>query len=98
MKLKLSKVAEFISASPPGSAFSEDLVAQAYSIDSRTIKAGDLFFAVKGERLDGHDFVDAALKNGAIAAVVSKDQAHRFGDQTRLLPVDDTLLALQTLA
>ena len=97
MKLKLSKVAEFISASP-GSAFSEDAVALAYSIDSRTVKAGDLFFAVKGERLDGHDFVDAALKNGAIAAVVSKDQVHRFGDQACLLPVEDTLVALQTLA
>jgi UDP-N-acetylmuramoyl-tripeptide--D-alanyl-D-alanine ligase len=97
MKLKLSKVAEFITAIP-GSSFPEDAIALAYSIDSRTVKAGDLFFAVKGERLDGHDFVDAALKNGAIAAVVSRDQAHRFGDETRLLPVEDTLVALQTLA
>ncbi len=98
MKLKLSKVAEFISASPAGAGFPEDTVALAYSIDSRTVKAGDLFFAVKGERLDGHDFVDAALKSGAIAAVVSKDQVHRFADQTRLLPVEDTLVALQMLA
>ena len=42
-----------------------------YSIDSRTIGAGDLFFAVKGERVDGHDFVETALKDGAVAAVVS---------------------------
>ena len=45
------------------------LVAQGYSIDSRTIGAGELFFAVKGERVDGHHYVAAALANGAVAAV-----------------------------
>ena len=44
--------------------------ATGYSIDSRTIAAGELFFAVKGERFDGHDFVAAAMERGAIAAVV----------------------------
>src|SRR4051794_38788045 len=71
MKLKLSKIAEFIAAD-----YTERLAAGAagdqsaigYSIDSRTIAEGQLFFAVKGERLDGHDFVDAALERGAIAA------------------------------
>ncbi|MFP5249298.1 MAG: Mur ligase domain-containing protein, partial [Acidobacteriota bacterium] len=37
------------------------LIATGYSIDSRTVGAGELFFAVRGERLDGHDFVAAAL-------------------------------------
>ena len=37
------------------------LVASGYSIDSRTVAEGELFFAVKGERLDGHDFVAGAL-------------------------------------
>jgi len=59
---------------------------------------GDLFFAVKGERLDGHDYVDQALKQGAIAAVVSKDQLPRYFEMPGLLAVDDTLVALQTLA
>jgi len=104
MKLPLSKIADFISAATHvGTAASAvrpdgDPIAQAYSIDSRTVKAGELFFAVKGERLDGHDFVDAALQSGAIAAVVRSDQAQRYADQTRILPVEDTLLALQTLA
>jgi UDP-N-acetylmuramoyl-tripeptide--D-alanyl-D-alanine ligase len=73
-------------------------VAHAYSIDSRTVRPGELFFAVKGERLDGHDFVEQALEKGAVAAVVRKDQLQRYPAKTRLLAVDDTLVALQTLA
>ena len=46
------------------------LVASGYSIDSRTIAPGELFFAVRGERLDGHDFLAAAFERGAVAAVV----------------------------
>jgi UDP-N-acetylmuramoyl-tripeptide--D-alanyl-D-alanine ligase len=95
VKLALSKIAEFISAR---SESRRDEVAQGYSIDSRTIGANDLFFAVKGDRLDGHDFVSEALDKGAAAAVVRKDQLHRYPDAPRLLAVDDTLVALQTLA
>lgn len=95
MKLPLSKISEFISASGE---FSAKAVAQGYSIDSRTIQPGQLFFAVKGERFDGHDFVSATLEKGAAAAVIRRDQAHRFASQKNLLAVDDTLAALQTLA
>jgi UDP-N-acetylmuramoyl-tripeptide--D-alanyl-D-alanine ligase len=95
MKLTLTKIAEFISAARD---FPRDEIAQGYSIDSRTIGNGELFFAVKGERLDGHDYVGAALERGAVAAVVRKDQLHRYSDGTHLLAVDDTLVALQTLA
>jgi UDP-N-acetylmuramoyl-tripeptide--D-alanyl-D-alanine ligase len=95
MKLPLSKIADFISA--PGD-FPREELALGYSIDSRTVSPGELFFAVKGERLDGHDFVDAALERGAISAVIRKDQLHRFSGNIKLLPVDDTLIALQTLA
>jgi UDP-N-acetylmuramoyl-tripeptide--D-alanyl-D-alanine ligase len=95
MKLPLGKIAEFISAATPVPSAE---VAQGYSIDSRTIQRGELFFAVKGERFDGHDFVEAVLKNGASAAVVRKDQVTRYGAEKRLLAVDDTLVALQTLA
>jgi UDP-N-acetylmuramoyl-tripeptide--D-alanyl-D-alanine ligase len=95
MKLSLSKIAEFISATGD---FPKDEVAEAYSIDSRTVRQGELFFAVKGERLDGHDFVAAALERGAIAAVVREDEAQRFADKSHLLGVEDTLVGLQTLA
>ena len=43
--------------------------------DSRSLQAGDLFVALKGERFDGHDFVAQALRDGAVAAVVSVDRA-----------------------
>jgi UDP-N-acetylmuramoyl-tripeptide--D-alanyl-D-alanine ligase len=95
MKLTLTKIAEFVSAAGK---FPREEVAQAYSIDSRTIGPGQLFFAVKGERLDGHDYVAAALEKGAVGAVVRKDQLDGYPDRTRLLAVDDTLTALQTLA
>ena len=73
-------------------------LAQGYSIDSRTVQQGELFFAVKGERLDGHDFVEQALGRGAIAAVVEKKQLARYASPACLLVVADTLIALQTLA
>jgi len=94
MQLTLSRVAEFLVA---GGEFDHKAVAQGYSIDSRTIQAGELFFAVTGERMDGHDFVAQALEKGAVAAVVRKDQLARYPVITGLLAVDDTLLALQTL-
>ncbi|MFZ0731395.1 MAG: UDP-N-acetylmuramoyl-tripeptide--D-alanyl-D-alanine ligase [Candidatus Sulfotelmatobacter sp.] len=97
MKLKLAKIAEFISA-PSAPLSDPESIAQGYSIDSRTVAPGELFFAVKGERLDGHDFVAAALDRGALAAVVRADQLDRFSDKARLLPVEDTLIALQSLA
>lgn len=95
MKLLLSRIAEFISATGQ---YDGGAMAQGYSIDSRTVQPGELFFAVKGERLDGHDFVEQALSRGAIAAVVEKAQLARYSGSVGLLVVDDTLIALQTLA
>jgi UDP-N-acetylmuramoyl-tripeptide--D-alanyl-D-alanine ligase len=95
MKLTLGKIAGFISAA--GEFASED-VAHGYSIDSRTVAPGHLFFAVKGERLDGHDFVEQALEKGAVAAVVSEERLGGYAGKTRLLAVEDTLVAMQTLA
>jgi UDP-N-acetylmuramoyl-tripeptide--D-alanyl-D-alanine ligase len=95
MNLALAKIAGFISASGN---FAPEEVASGYSIDSRTIGAGQLFFAVKGERLDGHDFVEPALNRGAVAAVVRRDQLGRYSSSARLLGVEDTLVALQKLA
>ncbi len=94
MKLPLHRIAEFLSAA---GSFDGNAVAQGYSIDSRTLAPGELFFAVRGERLDGHDYVEAALAKGALGAVVCRDQLARYANQNRLLAVDDTLPALQTL-
>jgi UDP-N-acetylmuramoyl-tripeptide--D-alanyl-D-alanine ligase len=105
MKLALSRIAEFVApagqaptAEAPTGKYDGHAMAQGYSIDSRTVQRGELFFAVKGERLDGHDFVEQALSRGAIGAVVRKDQLARYSNPAGLLAVDDTLVALQTLA
>ncbi|HYG98609.1 MAG TPA: UDP-N-acetylmuramoyl-tripeptide--D-alanyl-D-alanine ligase [Terriglobales bacterium] len=95
MKLSLEKVAEWLGGTGE---FDGSAVAQGYSIDTRSIQTGELFFAVKGERLDGHDFVASALERGATAAVVQKDHAGMFASKAKLIFVDDTLLALQKLA
>src|SRR5579864_359931 len=111
MKLPVSRIAEFLNVSAEVSGIDPNAIATGYSIDSRTIRPGELFFAVKGENLDGHDFVDHALGKGAIAAVVSQEhfssanarvgaarQARPTQTHSPLLVVDNTLLALQTLA
>ena len=95
MKLSLAKVGEWISA---GGNYDPAKVVKGYSIDSRTIRPQDLFFAVKGERLDGHDYVEAALRAGASAAVVRSDQLQRYPAGAPLLAVHDTLVALQRLS
>jgi UDP-N-acetylmuramoyl-tripeptide--D-alanyl-D-alanine ligase len=77
------------------------LVASGYSIDSRTVAEGELFFAVRGDRLDGHDFVVAALDRGAVAAVVSRARVATLPDAALAVPLliaEDPLLALQGLA
>jgi UDP-N-acetylmuramoyl-tripeptide--D-alanyl-D-alanine ligase len=70
------------------------------SIDSRTVRAGELFIAIRGPRFDGHAFVAQSLSSGALAAVV---EASRVGDfppeiAGRLFAAPDTLSTLQSLA
>ncbi|MCH8522306.1 UDP-N-acetylmuramoyl-tripeptide--D-alanyl-D-alanine ligase [Glycocaulis sp.] len=70
----------------------EDWTASGVSIDTRTLKPGDLFVALKDQR-DGHDFVPAAEKAGAAASIVAREDA---GTGPRLV-VPDVLEALQRL-
>jgi UDP-N-acetylmuramoyl-tripeptide--D-alanyl-D-alanine ligase len=101
LRLTLGQIADWIHAEGD---FTTNTEAVGYSIDSRTIGAGELFFAVQGERFDGHDFVEAALANGAVAAVVSMRWLEPAGmDLSRLLRVPDhdgcgVLDSLQQLA
>jgi UDP-N-acetylmuramoyl-tripeptide--D-alanyl-D-alanine ligase len=66
------------------------------SIDSRSIAPGDVFVAIKGDRLDGHDFAAAALKAGASLAIVSQ-ASEEMKAAGALLEVDDPLAALVEL-
>jgi UDP-N-acetylmuramoyl-tripeptide--D-alanyl-D-alanine ligase len=67
------------------------------SIDSRTLKAGDLFFAINGESRDGHDYVARAFEAGAAAAVVARERAGSFAAFGALFATDDTLKAMERL-
>jgi len=114
MKLPLWRIAEYLSVPEAdlGGDFNREAVATGYSIDSRTIQPGEVFFAVGGDKFDGHDFAQQAFDKGAIAAVVSKEKLSSTVELVRgraeappspqprlaLFPVEDTLLALQTLA
>jgi UDP-N-acetylmuramoyl-tripeptide--D-alanyl-D-alanine ligase len=71
------------------------------SIDSRTLKAGEIYVAIRGERLDGHAFVEPALRAGAAGVVISQPMgslAPALVDGRALIVVPDTTGALQRLA
>jgi len=69
------------------------------SIDSRTTRPGDLFFALQGESFDGHDYIRQAWQAGAVAAVVSRPVEIPAEEMLGgLIQVDDTVQALQNLA
>src|SRR5271156_5834186 len=69
------------------------------SIDSRTLRAGELFIAIHGPRHDGHDHLAAAFERGAIAAMVARERAASYADAIRdkCLVVEDTFGALRRL-
>ena len=71
-----------------------------FSIDSRTLRPGDLFFAIVGDRLDGHRFVDAAGSAGARGFVVSDTSSvsREAAAGAVVIHVTDTTRALQALA
>lgn len=66
--------------------------------DTRTLKGGEMFFALKGENFDGNEYAQKALELGARYAVVNKSSAAASSDDPRLVKVDDTLKTLQDLA
>ena len=67
------------------------------SIDTRTLQRGELFFAIKGDRTDGHDYVAAAFERGAAAAVVDEAHADALKHLGTLYIVHDVLKALEGL-
>lgn len=92
MMLTLSEAARLAGGTLTGSGENEIL---RVVTDSRALRAGDLFVAIKGERFDAHDFVAAALEQGAAGAIVDEGFA---GEQEGLIRVEDTRLALGHLA
>lgn len=75
---------------------SEDIVISHISIDSRTLKKGSLFVALKGEHADGHDYIEQAIRNGASLVLAQEGKPVPKGCPAVIVP--DTLDALGTLA
>jgi UDP-N-acetylmuramoyl-tripeptide--D-alanyl-D-alanine ligase len=99
MRWTLEEVARALGVKPPGGLDARARLA-GVSIDSRTVARSELFVAIHGPRHDGHDFVTAALKSGALAGVVAQERLAGFAEpvRRRLFGVPDTLAALQQLA
>ena len=70
----------------------------AVTTDSRTLKGGEMFFALKGENFDGNEYALKALEAGAAYAVVNADSKVAESDDPRLIKVEDSLKTLQDLA
>jgi UDP-N-acetylmuramoyl-tripeptide--D-alanyl-D-alanine ligase len=99
MRWTLTQVADAV-AGKPGSGLDPLARLAGVSIDSRTLRPGELFVAIHGPTHDGHDYVAAALESGAVAAVVAGPLLSKYPGwlQDRCIAVPDTLTALHQLA
>jgi len=95
-KLSIFQIAEFASASVSGG--DGNVSIDKISTDSRTLKRGELFVALRGENFDGHKFVEAAVKTGAAGAIVDLGWKGKVPDNFTVIRVEDTLQAYQTVA
>jgi UDP-N-acetylmuramoyl-tripeptide--D-alanyl-D-alanine ligase len=68
------------------------------STDSRTVKKGELFVALRGENFDGHQFVESSVKSGTAGAMVDTHWNGKVPNEFAILRADDTLRAYQNLA
>lgn len=68
------------------------------STDSRTTKQGDVFIAIKGDRFDGHNFLESAFRNGASGAIVSENPQPSTLNSQLIIKVPDTIKALGDIA
>src|ERR1700722_13479641 len=89
MEIGLREVARIL-----GQSIAADGIVTGWSIDSRTIARGDLFFALRGPNHDGHEHIEEVLRKGAIAVVADRD----VKADGIVLYVEDSLAALQQVA
>ena len=99
MRWTIAQMAEVLAARTPSGLDPMARLA-GVSIDSRTVRPGELFVAIHGPRHDGHDHVSAALGGGAIAALVAAEKVGSYSDavQAKCVVVGDTFLALKQFA
>ena len=93
--LNLFEAAQAVS----GEFLGENVVFTGVSTDSRTVAAGELFIALRGDQFDGHDFVTTARERGSVAAMVDEAGSEALRDKDfPFIVVKDTRLALGALA
>jgi UDP-N-acetylmuramoyl-tripeptide--D-alanyl-D-alanine ligase len=90
--MQLSQVARAVSGRPSRPLASETVTG--VSTDTRSIRAGDLFFALRGANFDAHDYLAQAFEKGAVAAIVDRD----VPAPGLTISVENTLTALGSLA
>ena len=98
MPLTLRQIGEALGIAAPSSAARQTITG--FSIDSRTLRPGEVLIAIKGLNHDGHDFVEQALERGAALALVSRERlsTYALAWQSNLIAVPDPFVALQQLA
>ena len=94
--LPLSQIAQWAGGSL--STGDGTVVIDKISTDSRTIKRGELFAALRGENFDGHNFVEATAIAGAAGAIVDSNWKGNVPENFALVRAGDTLQAYQQLA
>ncbi len=98
LKLSIAEIAVAVGGEiGPSAEAADSIIPTGYSIDTRTLAAGDLFFALEGEHTDGHRFVGDACARGAAGAVVARP-AEGLGASFAQVVVESPLRALQDLA
>ncbi len=91
----VSQLVEILAAKPINLSDAALLEIASITTDTRNVKPGDVFVALRGDRFDGHEFVQEAIANGAIAAIVTEEFE---STDLSLLQVQDTLQAYQQIA
>jgi UDP-N-acetylmuramoyl-tripeptide--D-alanyl-D-alanine ligase len=93
MKFPLRRVAEMLALQVESEA-----MVTGWSVDSRTIQPGDLFFALRGPSFDGHAYLDEVFAKGAVAAITDREVGAESSDARVVLKVGDALRAMQSIA
>src|SRR5881398_2070240 len=94
--LPLSQIAKFAGASL--SSGDGSVMIDRLSTDSRTLKPGELFVALRGDNFDGHNFVESAVKAGAAGAIIESNWKGKVPETFALIRTKDTLQSYQQLA
>ena len=94
MKMQLAEVARALNIEAKEEW--EDISITSVCFDSRKIESGALFIPLVAEN-DGHKYVEAAINGGAVATLWQEDHSENIPDSIAVLPVSDTLVALQQL-